>query len=53
MYNHAGFYGLSCKDYKNMLSPFFYLVKERTELWMGRLVHDQCQLIFKKNLTDN
>ena len=47
-YNHAGFYGLSCKDYKNILSPSFYLAKERPEFWMGQLVDGQCQLIFKK-----
>ena len=47
-YNHAGFYGVSCKDYKNILFPTFSLAEERTEEWMGHLVLDQCQLIFKR-----
>lgn len=47
-YSHAGFYGLSCKDYKNILLPSFSLIKERTEEWMGHLIHNQCQLIFKR-----
>jgi len=45
---HKGFYGFNCKDYKNILSPSFYLAKERLEIWLGQTNNNTCQLIFNK-----
>jgi len=45
---HKGFYGFNCKDYKNILSPSFYLAKERLEIWLGQTDNNTCQLIFNK-----